>query len=449
MQDVANWERDADETMRGIKGRRASVSSFVSEDADFENNNEHAIDLRGRASERNELASIDAVLPARKSSRSLTRKELAQLTVEIRSLNRLLSASRVNLKASQIMIVTKIYDTQPIEATATLVRYMTSQLQNIVPPFRIWLQDKVWEHPSFDSKNLKRDLSDDIQIVLYSIDGFQAEIQKPIDMVITLGGDGTVLFTSWLFQEIVPPILTFNMGSLGFLNKYSFTQHETVISDILARGVRCSLRMRFQVTLMKALNISGKLPGNRNLDEELVSEEKTHSTHATYSVLNEVVLDRGPNPTMSSCDLYGDNQHLTAIEADGVVISTPTGSTAYSLSAGGSLVHPELPAMLVTPICPHTLSFRPFVVPDALVLKVGVPFNSRTTAWCSFDGRERVELCQGDYLVVSASPFPFPLIHNGIDQEDWFVSLSETLGWNDRRRRKPFVTSEADAKGSP
>jgi NAD+ kinase len=106
----------------------------------------------------------------------------------------------------------------------------------------------------------------------------------------------------------------------------------------------------------------------------------------------------------------GDEHHMTTVQADGITVSTPTGSTAYSvsvftitklnlcclslaqLSAGGSLVHPEIPSLLITPICPHTLSFRPMLLPDSMELRICVPFNSRSTAWASFDGRGRVEL---------------------------------------------------------
>ena len=107
--------------------------------------------------------------------------------------------------------------------------------------------------------------------------------------------------------------------------------------------------------------------------------------------------------------MAGDEHHMTTVQADGLTVSTPTGSTAYSvssildfllctcltlsqLSAGGSLVHPEIPAILITPICPHTLSFRPMLLPDSMELRICVPYNSRSTAWASFDGRGRVEL---------------------------------------------------------
>lgn len=105
---------------------------------------------------------------------------------------------------------------------------------------------------------------------------------------------------------------------------------------------------------------------------------------------------------MSSTELFGDDEHLTTVLADGICIATPTGSTAYSLAAGGSLCHPEIPAMLVTPICAHSLTFRPLVLPDSIVLRVGVPYDARTTAWASFDGRQRVELHR-KYIIHSCT----------------------------------------------
>lgn len=141
---------------------------------------------------------------------------------------------------------------------------------------------------------------------------------------------------------------------------------------------------------------------------------------------------------------------MTTAQADGLCISTPTGSTAYSLSAGGSLVHPEIPAILISPICPHTLSFRPMLLPDSMELRIAVPYNSRSTAWASFDGRGRVELKQGDHIKVTASRYPFPTICAENQSVDWFESISRTLKWNERQRQKSFVVvEEARDEGSP
>ncbi len=92
---------------------------------------------------------------------------------------------------------------------------------------------------------------------------------------------------------------------------------------------------------------------------------------------------------MSTIEVFGDDEHFTTVQADGVCVATPTGSTAYNLAAGGSLCHPENPVILLSAICAHTLSFRPIILPDTIVLRVGVPYDSRTSSWASFDGRER------------------------------------------------------------
>lgn len=158
---------------------------------------------------------------------------------------------------------------------------------------------------------------------------------------------------------------------------------------------------------------------------------------------------------MSALELFGDGDHFTTITGDGLCVATPTGSTAYNLAAGGSLCHPENPVILVTAICAHTLSFRPIILPDTIVLRVGVPYDARTSSWASFDGRERyvlnqtvenyllmcprVELNPGDYVTISASRFPFAnIMQSKSASEDWINSISRTLNWNSRERQKSF-----------
>ena len=94
-----------------------------------------------------------------------------------------------------------------------------------------------------------------------------------------------------------------------------------------------------------------------------------------HLVLNEVVVDRGPHPYLSNIELFIDGKYITTVQGDGLIVSTPTGSTAYAVAAGASMIHPSVPAIMVTPICPHSLSFRPIVVPAGVELKVSVTFN--------------------------------------------------------------------------
>lgn len=170
----------------------------------------------------------------------------------------------------------------------------------------------------------------------------------------------------------------------------------------------------------------------------------TTRPHETFEVLNDLVVDRGPSPFVTLLEIFGNEHHMTTVQADGICIATPTGSTAYSLAAGGSLAHPEIPAILITPICPHTLSFRPMLLPDSMDVRIVVPYNSRSTAWASFDGRGRVELKQGDHIKVTASRYPFPSVCRDNQSVDWFRAISTTLKWNQRQRQKSFVVLEDD-----
>lgn len=105
------------------------------------------------------------------------------------------------------------------------------------------------------------------------------------------------------------------------------------------------------------------------------------------------------------------------------------------------MVHPSVPAILMTPICPHSLSFRPLIFPDSVELKIQIPFDSRSTAWASFDGREQTELHRGDHLIIRVSKWPFVWIRDSDGVGDWFKSLADCLHWNDRRKQKSFNLS--------
>lgn len=275
-----------------------------------------------------------------------------------------------------------------------------------------------------------------------------AEKAENIDLIVTLGGDGTVLYTSWLFQKMVPPVLSFALGSLGFMTENEFDDYQNLLDHSLTHGICCTLRMRFECVVMRTKN--PEKIGTYDLQDEIYhggqsSRFTTHTTDGKYSVLNEVVLDRGPNPFVTMTELYGDYELLTSIRADGVVISTPTGSTAYSMSAGGSLVHPDIPARLISPICPHTLSFRPLVLPDSMALHIGVPYDARSSAFVSFDGKARVELRRGDFLAINVSKYPFPkVLPPNSTSVSWVQQLSRTLHWNEQKRPKRYTDGGSD-----
>uniref|UniRef100_A0AAV1UNL2 NAD(+) kinase n=1 Tax=Peronospora matthiolae TaxID=2874970 RepID=A0AAV1UNL2_9STRA len=243
--------------------------------------------------------------------------------------------------------------------------------------------------------------------------------QGKIDFVVSLGGDGTVLWVSSLFNKSVPPVFSLAMGSLGFLTPFDSKDAVKQLDAVINGGFYMSLRSRLVCTILRA----GK---ERNIDGNL---------HA----LNEVVIDRGPSGALVELDCYCDGLAITKIAADGIIIATPTGSTAYSLSAGGSMAHPSVPSMLFTPICPHTLSFRPLIFHDSATLKIEFPSSSRASAcYVSFDGKNRVCMERGDSIVVRVSSYPLPSICQVNENQDWFESMITNLNWNQRRAQKPW-----------
>jgi NAD+ kinase len=156
-------------------------------------------------------------------------------------------------------------------------------------------------------------------------------------------------------------------------------------------GMHITLRMRLQCDVYR----NGRpLPGHQ------------------FLVMNEVVLSRGAQPYLSKIEVYERDELITKVQADGVMLATPTGSTAYSVAAGGSMVHPNVPAILFTPICPHSLSFRPVILPDYAQIELRIAPDARSTALATFDGKAMVELQAGDSVHVKLSPYPVPTINN-------------------------------------
>ena len=207
-------------------------------------------------------------------------------------------------------------------------------------------------------------------------------------------------------------------------------------------------------------------------------------TEEPFLVLNEVTIDRGISSYLTNLEVYCDSSFVTCVQGDGLIISTTSGSTAYSLAAGGSMVHPQVwppidlyginwpisvfvfgllhkssssggsallvhpaispwflmsswtlqvPGILFTPICPHSLSFRPLILPEYVTLRVQVPYNSRGNAWASFDGKDRQQLSPGDALICSISPWPVPTACLVDSTTDFLRSIHEGLHWNLRK----------------
>ncbi|KAI9784586.1 MAG: NAD(+) kinase [Geoglossum umbratile] len=344
----------------------------------------------------------------------MSHSRLMQTATGVREVSKQLQRRPLKMAVRSVMIVTKARDNQLVTLTRELADWLLS-----TPRYgsdlgvTVYVDAKLRHSKRFNAAGLLEKEPRFEQMLKYWTPDLCWTSPENFDLVLTLGGDGTVLFTSWLFQRIVPPILSFSLGSLGFLTNFEFSQYKEQLNTVMGEaGMRVNLRMRFTCTVYRD-----------NKEGDMEEDEQ-------FEVLNELVIDRGLSPYVSNLELYGDNELLTVVQADGCIFSTPTGSTAYSLSAGGSLVHPDIPAILLTPICPHTLSFRPMLLNDTMLLRVSVPKNSRATACCSFDGKGRVELKQGDHVTIAASQYPFPTVLSR--PTDWFDSISRTLRWNSR-----------------
>lgn len=265
-----------------------------------------------------------------------------------------------------------------------------------------------------------------------------------VDFVITLGGDGTVLHASQLYPKFCPPILAFHFGSLGFLAPFSRDEVEDAVNLVLDNRAPVQMRMRLRVQFDEGgVENSSEWPSAEPLQGADVPSAASDAAAGTeLTALNEVVLERGSSPYLSNIECYVDDEFVTTVSADGLIIATPTGSTAYSLSAGGSIVHPGVPALLLTPICPHSLSFRPLILPDAAVITLKVPMDSRGSAWASVDGRNRREVSRGQTITISASQHGFPSIVRVDDgstrRSTWFRELAECLSWNLREKQRAF-----------
>lgn len=365
---------------------------------------------------------IQKVLEDITNDESMSHSRLVQTATGVREVSKQLQRRPIKRAVRNVMIVTKARDNQLVHLTRELAEWLlrTPRYESDVG-VNVYVDAKLRDSKRFDAPAiLAQDARFDDMLRYWTPDLCWSQPDR-FDLVLTLGGDGTVLFTSWLFQRVVPPVLSFSLGSLGFMTTFEFDKYKDHLNRVMGDdGMKINLRMRFTCTVWRH-DSRGQQTGE--------SEQ--------FEVLNELVIDRGPSPYVSNLELYGDDELLTVVQADGCIFSTPTGSTAYSLSAGGSLVHPDIPAILLTPICPHTLSFRPMVLSDTMALRVAVPRNSRATAYCAFDGKGRVELRQGDHVTITASQYPFPTVTR--TDTEWFDSVSRTLRWNVRAAaQKPF-----------
>ncbi|XP_076859199.1 NAD kinase isoform X1 [Brachyhypopomus gauderio] len=337
-----------------------------------------------------------------------------------------------NKPPKSVLVIKKIQDVSLLQPFKDLCIFLTEQKQMLV-----YVERKVLEDPAIAN-------DDSFVAVKKKFCTFREDlddISNSVDFIICLGGDGTLLYASSLFQESVPPVMAFHLGSLGFLTPFNFDSYQSQVTQVIEGNAAIVLRSRLSVRVVKERREKGRGKDRKLLITNGDAEPARRTMQ--YQVLNEVVVDRGPSSYLSNVDLFLDGHLITTVQGDGVIVSTPTGSTAYAVAAGASMIHPNVPAIMITPICPHSLSFRPIVVPAGVELKVMLSREARNNAWVSFDGRKRQEIGQGDSITITTSCFPVPSICLRDPVNDWFESLAQCLHWN-VRKKQGYMSSEEE-----
>lgn len=257
-----------------------------------------------------------------------------------------------------------------------------------------------------------------------------------MDFIITLGGDGTILWASKQFhQGYMPPLVSFALGSYGYLCNFTFEEHPQVIDSIMNVDNKLNLDERLR------LKVGVPAGPERDVYRGNDLTPTCRMTVDGYHILNELVVDRGPSPYAIQVEIYFDGQYMTTMVGDGLIVATPSGSTAYSLSAGGSIVQANTECICVTPLAPHSLSFRPVVIPASTRITLRKPKDNRNSAWVSLDGATRFELRDGEELHVEASDAKLAMVINETDDmmNLWSKRLVHMLNWNQREQLKPLT----------
>jgi NAD+ kinase len=231
------------------------------------------------------------------------------------------------------------------------------------------------------------------------------QIAQEAELLLVLGGDGTLLAAA---REAAPhgiPILPINLGGLGFLTSFTIEELYPALEDVLAGCAPVSERVM--------------LLAERTQDGLALTQQR---------VLNEAVVHKGTLARMIELELYIDQGFVCRYRADGLIVATPTGSTAYSMSAGGPIVHPSVESILITPICPHTLSDRPIVVADVAEIELRMAENS-DSVFLTLDGQTGVPLQAGDRVRITRAAERLKLIHP--PNKTYFEILRNKLKWGE------------------
>ena len=230
---------------------------------------------------------------------------------------------------------------------------------------------------------------------------------RSADLLVVLGGDGTLIHAARLLAGRRVPILGVNMGSLGFLTEVPQSELYAALEQVLAGKALVSERLKLRVNLFRGAATDPTLD---------------------VQVLNDAVIGKGALAKMAELDVRCSGDWVATYKADGIIVASPTGSTAYSLAANGPIVFPTMQGLLVTPICPHTLTQRPIVMPDETEVEILLVNDSEV--YLTLDGQKGQRLERGDRVRVRAAPDRVLLVRN--PRIDFFGILRAKLRWGER-----------------
>lgn len=232
------------------------------------------------------------------------------------------------------------------------------------------------------------------------------ELASKTDMIILLGGDGTLLAAARMMGDSTVPILPVNLGGLGFLTSVTLEELYPVLEEVLAGNHRISERVLLEAEVQR---------GGQVIEKQ--------------RALNDAVLNKATLARIIDLELLIEGGYVCSYKADGLIVSTPTGSTAYSLAAGGPIVYPVLDAFIITPICPHSLTNRPLVIPDNMRIEIIVHAGDEAI-YLTIDGQVGIELLEGDRIAIRKAPNKLRVVRPV--QKTYFQILRNKLKWGGR-----------------
>ena len=286
-----------------------------------------------------------------------------------------------------------------IKTVGIISRPRREDIARVVPPLVKWLQAHGAE-VTCDSE------TNDCFGPLALKTRKREELPGCTDLLIVLGGDGTLLSAGRLAAERKVPILAVNLGGMGFLTTVPQDELYSILEEIFSGLHRVSERVMLEAEIVRGGGVARR-----------------------QIALNDAVLNKAALARIMDLELRVDGEYVTTYKADGLILSTPTGSTAYSLAAGGPIVYPIVEAFVVTPICPHTLTNRPLVIPDSATIEVDFKAGD-DAVFLTLDGQIGIELVRGDHIRVRKAAEKLLLVRPA--KKTYYEILRNKLKWGER-----------------